>query len=153
MSLTLFSFHLVDIHVCKSKFNRKLKLKKLPYGMEFNCTLLREFYPSVFYDTSLFEESPLVLHSNKTWWNYAQEGYLFGNTTKFKSSYNIGYEPGEEAFEEGAKPNHSSEWSIRIYSFNEGYGVWDEYVLATMGQFYRFVLDNYGSHLEDPADC
>lgn len=142
-----------DIHVCRSKFNRKVKLKGLPYGTEFTCESLKYFYPTVFYDTTLVEDNPLELHSNKTWWNYSQEGYLFGNTTKFKTSFNIGYEPGEEAFIEGSKPNHSSEWSMRIYSFDDGYGVWDEYVLTTIGEFYKFIIDNYGSHQEDPEDC
>jgi len=52
-----------------------------------------------------------------------------------------------------AVPNHSSEWSIRIYSFDDGYGVWDEYVLTTMGEMYSFMLEYYGSHGEDPSDC
>jgi len=143
-----------DIHPCYNKYNRKLKLKKLPYGTSLSsCDFCKSLYPTVFYDTSKFEKYPLEVHSNKTWWVQTQDGYLFNNTTKFKISCNVGYLSEEDAYNGGVKPDHDSEFSIRIYSFDDGYGVWDEYVLTKMGEFYRFMLDNYGSHHEDPDDC
>lgn len=146
-----------DVHPCYGKFNRKVKIKKLPYGLDrgdgsLTCESAQNLFPQAFLDSEQFDQK-LEIHSNKTWWNLSQEGTLFGGTTNFKSSFNIAYDTYEDAMSGTALPNHSSEWSIRIYSFDEGYGVWDEYVLATMGEFYKFILDNYGSYKESRFEC
>jgi hypothetical protein len=110
-----------------------------------NCEKCHELFPNTFYDADLFAASPLRVHSDKVWWALIQDGYLFGNTTKFKASFTLAYETLEEAQNIMNKPHHDSEWSLRIYSLNDGYGPWDEYVLASLGHFYKSLLTHYGS--------
>ena len=135
----------IDVHVCVAKLNRKLKLKQVPFGTELNCERCKEFFPNTFYDTEAFEDAPLEVKNDRYFWVFEQNGYLFDESTRFKTSFTLSYDSYESALNGDKKPDHTSEWSIRVYSLNEGYGLWDEYVLSTMAEFYRFILTNYGS--------
>jgi len=133
-----------DIHVCRNKFNRKLKLKKVPFGTELDCQSCKHYFPNTFYDEDLWDKNPLRVHSDKHWWILEQKGYLFGNSTQFKATFSLAYTDYNDLMT-GRKPHHDTEWSIRIYSLDDGYGPWDAYVLAVMGDFFGFMMDNYGS--------
>jgi len=134
-----------DVHVCVAKLNRKLKLKRVPFRTELNCRKCQEFFPNSFYDTEAFDKEPLTVKNNRYLWVFEQNGYLFDGSTKFKTSFTLSYDSYESALIGNKKPDHTSEWSIRIYSLNDGLGAWDEYVLSTMGEFYAYIIENYGS--------
>lgn len=142
-----------DIHPCYFKYNRKVKVEKLPFGTELTCAKCLEYFPTYFINPDGVN-STLGLHSNKTWWSsmIGKDYYLFNGTTKIKSSFNLYYSNYAEAVSGSAPPLRDSEWSLRIYSLGDGYGPWDRYVLTTIGQLYRYLLDHYHSYM-DTTGC
>ena len=130
-----------------------MKVEKLPYGTELSCAKCLEYFPNYFVNPNGVN-STLGLHSNKTWWSsiVGKDYYLFNGTTKIKSSFNLYYNNYAEAVSGSAPPLRDSEWSLRIYSLGDGYGPWDRYILTTIGQLYRYLLDNYHSYM-DTTGC
>jgi len=139
-----------DVHVCSHKYNRKVKVKSLQPDLVIeSCWQLNELFPRTFNLYDAFDDSPKI-SSNKTLWNRGIGGKMFQKTSKFKMSFNL-YYSSLSNLEKNRGISTGSEFSIRLYSLNKGYGPWDGAILDEMGHFYSYLIENYGS--KENTDC
>jgi len=135
-----------DIHSKYYKFNRKTKIKKLPNDYDIKtCGDIVELFPNALNDYKFNKNGEVSLTKHDKYiWQYSFKGDdLYYGTTKYKFNWTLYYKSMEQALDPTEIPNESAEFSIRIYSINEGYGPWMYEPLEYTANLYSSILDFY----------
>ena len=77
-------------------------------------------------------------------WEYTYTGMMFYGTSKIKLSWTLYYNSMSNALNPLATPKSSSEFSMRIYSGNDGMAPYQREALDFVAAMYRGVNDFYG---------
>ena len=108
-----------DEHVCDHKYSRETRIT-LDYFKTFEyCIDIVEYFPYAFGSVS----APSLVNSEISggdedpWFLQSYSGYLDGDTL-YKVSFTIKYDDVDGALNH--KNPHSGEWSIRLYSLDDG---------------------------------
>merc|ERR1712100_422399 len=129
-----------DIHTHSDKFNIKAKVKEMPTDYEITkCKEIVELFPFAFGEDYDPEAEVPRKGGDKFIWDYSYTGDMFFGSAKVKLSWTLYFDDLETAMDLTKKPTHSSEFSIRLYSPNEGYGPYQREVLDWAASVYRGV--------------
>ena len=133
----------VDIHTSSDKFNIKAKIKKLPthFSDVKTCGKVSALFPYCFGE-DVDPDAPVQKSGNDVFiWDYSYSDYMFFGTSKVKLSWTLYYDDLESAMDYSKAPTHHSEFSIRIYSPNEGMGPFQRESLDWVAAIYRGVKE------------
>lgn len=139
-----------DVHPCKHKFSRKsMVVSNVEFGETIDtCQGLQQIYPHA-YNEQEDDTQKVTLHSTSYWWVKSIEGFLpetdGWEKTHFKIAFTLIYDDEESARTGAVLPHGETEWSIRLWSSEDGHGNWEEGVLKNMADTYVALLEEFGS--------
>jgi hypothetical protein len=139
-----------DVHPCKHKYSRKsMVVSNVEFGQQLEtCQQINEIYPNAF-DQQDDDSKKVKLHSTSYWWVKSIEGFLPETDgwagTHFKIAFTLIYDDEETARTGSVKPHGETEWSIRLWSSEDGHGNWEESVVEKMASTYVAMLEEFGS--------
>lgn len=145
-----------DMHPCKDfKWSRETRITNVPFRFfPANCASVAEIWPDAFrpkYDPNVHATMRVYKEKLvKIWWTLTHSGRLpSGN--KFKSAFTLNYNTENSAIYGTTKPGLNSEWSLRVWADEDGFGSWDQNTLDRIWKAYVNLLDTFGSGHEWPC--
>ena len=119
----------------------------VPYDPKISkCGDITALFPNAWDEKNPTKSAPTK--STTYWWLYQHQGYML-NGAQYLSSFTVIYHDLQGAVKGNEQPSHSSEWSLRIWSTEDGMGPWDRNVLIDVERIYQTLLAEIGSFQDD----
>lgn len=139
-----------DIHRCYTKFSRETRITFANVTTFTTCADLVHLYPYAFKNIPYERLWVPVIRTatEEYWWMGKFVGDMAG--TAYEIEITLRYDSLNDLLTEAHPPNYG-EWSIRIFTLNEGLtNDWDLDVVADANHLWRSLSDIYGN---DDGDC